>query len=116
MSRFRIFSSYVKLNNDAFRLRVCYEPVGTPYMYRYSIKCIDSQNLTLILIDSNVIDEKCEISLEDALAKTKYYLNDRFGYEIVKVEIVPEEIQEFDSQSKTYKTVSRDEYERAITR
>jgi len=105
MSHLRIIPSYMKLNNNAFTLRVSYDHVESTYMHRYSIECIDTKNWTKIIIDSNVVDEICRISLEDALARTKFYLKDRFGYEIFEVVVVPQEVQRYDRNTKTYKTI-----------
>jgi hypothetical protein len=105
MSHLRITPSYAELNNNTFRLRVIYDHCEeSMYSHRYTIECIDNKNLTTIIIDSNVIDDNCEVSLEEALVRTKYYLKDRFSYEISVVTIIPEVIQRWDNSSKKYIT------------
>ena len=74
------------------------------YSHRYIIECIDTKNLATIIIDSNVIDSDCEVTLDEALVKTKYYLKDRFNYEISVVTIIPEVIEKWDNSSKKYIT------------
>lgn len=116
---FKIERSFAKINNNAFRLSVTYDIVDSGYEHRYTIKCVDTKNLCTIIIDSNVIDNDCFISLEDALARTKYYLKDRFNYEIVQIDIVPDKIygkvlRSENKNSSEWELISKEEYERII--
>jgi len=102
MGAIRIFQSYAILNQNAFKVRVRYENVENRYEHRYFIECIDMVNWSWITIDSNVIDESVEIHLNDAVDRTKWYLKNRFKYEVFRVDIIPEEKQKLNHKTKQW--------------
>jgi hypothetical protein len=73
-------SSEVKLG--IWKLRVRYEDVEVVYCHRYYIELLDLRTLALIQVDSNVIDNTCMISMEEAYDRCFHYLKHRFGYEL----------------------------------
>jgi hypothetical protein len=62
-----------------FKIRLYYEDCPSlDYAHRYFVECLDMRHYVKIVIDSNVIDKTSSISMENAIAKTKAYLEKRF--------------------------------------
>jgi len=56
---------------------------NSEHSHRYYIECIDNQYLVTMYRESNIVDLKSKITIEEAIKRINAYFKERFGINLI---------------------------------